>query len=143
MRTFTLAEAQALIPVLNSLLQRAQACAGVATAREHTLQSLHQAIFLAGGMRVDLVHVARLKSEHDKAVEDARSTLGEIDEIGVEVKDLHTGLLEFPFQLGDDIVHLCWMQGETTITAWRASDGGDDDRQPLDDRFSRGNDRPH
>ena len=41
MRTFTLPEAQTLIPVLDSLLQRAQSAAGVATAREHSLQSLH------------------------------------------------------------------------------------------------------
>ncbi len=143
MRTFTLPEAQTLIPVLDSLLQRAQAAAGIATAREHSLQALHQAIFLSGGMRVDLLRVAKLKGEHDKAVEEARKTLGEIDEIGVEVKDLHTGLLEFPFQLDDDVVHLCWTQGETTITAWRAADQTYDDRQPLDERFSRGNDRPH
>ncbi len=142
MRTFTLPEAQTLIPVLNALLERAQASAGIATAREHALQSLHQAIFLSGGMRVDLVRVAKLKGEHDKAVEDARSTLGEIDEIGVEVKDLHTGLLEFPFVLDDDIVHLCWVQGETTISAWRAADQSYDDRQPLDDRFTGGNNRP-
>ena len=144
MRTFTLPEAQTLIPVLDALLQRAQAAAGVATAREHTLQSLHQSIFLSGGMRVDLLRVAAIKGEHDKAVEEARNTLGEIDEIGVEVKDLHTGLLEFPFQLDEDIVHLCWTQGERSITAYRTADQTFDDRQPLDDRFlGGGNSRPH
>ena len=94
-------------------------------------------------MRVDLLHVATLKGEHDKAVEEARTTLGEIDEIGVEVKDLHVGLLEFPYLLEDDIVHLCWTQGEPNITAWRAPDQSFEDRQALDDRFTRGNDRPH
>ena len=94
-------------------------------------------------MRVDLVRVAKLKGEHDKAVEEARNTLGEIDEIGVEVKDLHTGLLEFPFQLDEEVVLLCWTQGEASITAWRTAEQTFDERQPLDDRFLRGNDRPH
>lgn len=144
MRTFTLPEAQTLIPVLDALLQRAQAAASIASAREHSLQSLHQSIFLAGGMRVDLLRVATLKGEHDKAVEEARSTLGEIDEIGVDVKDLHTGLLEFPFQLEDDVVLLLWTQGDPSITAWRTADQSYDDRQPLDDRFLPGSDnRPH
>ncbi len=144
MRTFTLPEAQTLIPVLNTLLQRAQTAAGVANAREHSLQSLHQSIFLAGGMRVDLLRVAKIKGEHEKAVEDARSTLGEIDEIGVDVKDLHIGLLEFPFQLDEDVVLLCWTQGDTSITAFRTADQTFDERQPLDDRFLPGNtDRPH
>ena len=142
MRTFTLPEAQRLIPLLDSLLQRAQSAAGIATAREHTLQSLHQAIFLNGGMRVDLLQVGRLKGEQEKAVEDARNTLGEISEIGVEVKDLHTGLLEFPFQLDEEVVLLCWTQGESNITNWRSADQSFDDRQPIDDRFTRG-ERPH
>ena len=142
MRTFTLPEAQRLLPLLDSLLQRAQSAAGVATAREHTLQSLHQAIFLNGGMRVDLLEVGRLKGEQEKAVDDARNILGEIGEIGVEVKDLHTGLVEFPFQLEEEVVLLCWTQGESSITAWRSAEQGFDDRQPIDDRFTRG-ERPH
>ena len=92
MRTFTLPEAQTLLPVLGSLLERAQQAAGTAAARENTLQSLHQAIFLTGGMHVDLLQVARIKGEQERAVADARDTLKEIDEIGVSVKDLQTGL---------------------------------------------------
>lgn len=142
MRTFTLPEAQTLLPVLTSLLERAQAAASTATAREHALQSLHQAIFLTGGMHVDLLHVARLKSEQEKAVAEARDTLQEIEEIGVSVNDLQRGLLEFPFQLEDEIVLLCWEQGQSAITSWRTSEQDPSDRQPLDDRFTRP-DRPH
>lgn len=142
MRTFTLPEAQTLLPVLTSLLERAQTAARNATAREHALQSLHHAIFLNGGMHVDLLHVARLKTEQEKAVADARDTLQEIEEIGVSVNDLQHGLLEFPYQLGDEIVLLCWEQGQPAITTWRTSDQEPGDRQPLDERFTRP-DRPH
>ena len=112
MRTFTLPEAQTLIPVLDSLLQRAQAAAAVATSREHALHSLSQAIFLSGGLRVDLAEVAHVKAEHNTAVGEAKDALEEIDSIGVEVKDLTTGLLEFPYQLDDEVVMLCWLQGQ-------------------------------
>ena len=88
MRTFTLPEAQTLIPILDSLLQRAQAAAAVATSREHAMQSLSQAIFLSGGLRVDLAEVARIKAEHNTAVGEAKDTLEEISAIGVEVRDL-------------------------------------------------------
>ena len=142
MRIFTLPEAQTLLPVLNSLLEKAQKAASTATTREHALQSLHQSIFLNGGMRVDLPQVARLKSEQEKAVAEARDTLQEIDEIGVSVKDLQAGLLEFPFQLDDEVVLLCWIQGQSAITTWRTAEQDPEDRQPLDDRFSRG-ERPH
>ena len=142
MRTFTLPEAQTLLPVLSSLLERAQEAAGTATEREHTLQGLHQAIFINGGMHVDLLHVARLKGEQERAVAEARDTLKEIEEIGVSVKDLQIGLLEFPFQLEDEVVLLCWEQGQAAITTWRTAEQDPSDRQPLDDRFTRP-DRPH
>ncbi len=140
MRTFTLTEAQTLLPVLDALLQRAQAAAAVATVREHALQALSQAIFLSGGLRVDLPQAARVKAEHATAMSEARDTLEEIAEIGVEVRDLSSGLLEFPFQLGDDVVMLCWLQGESNITQWHEAEATWDERQPLDERFTR--DRP-
>lgn len=142
MRTFTLPEAQTLIPVLDSLLQRAQAAAAVATAREHALQSLSQAIFLSGGLRVDLPEVARVKAEHNTAVGEAKDALEEINSIGVEVKDLMTGLLEFPYQLDEEVVMLCWLQGQNKITEWHKAEASWDERQPLDDRFT-GGERPH
>lgn len=142
MRTFTLPEAQTLLPVLSSLLERAQKAAETATDREHTLQGLHQAIFLNGGMHVDLLQVARIKGEQERAVAEARDSLKEIDEIGVNVKDLQRGLLEFPFQLEDEVVLLCWLQGQNAITTWRSAEQDPDERQPLDGRFTRP-DRPH
>jgi hypothetical protein len=141
MRTFTLPEAQTLLPVLDSLLQRAQAAANVATSRENALRGLSQAIFLSGGLRVDLPEVARIKAEHTSAITEAKDTLEEISSIGVEVHDLASGLLEFPYQLDDEIVMLCWLQGDKNITQWHKAEAGWDERQPLDDRFTRG-DRP-
>lgn len=141
MRTFTVAEAQSLLPVLDALLVRAQAAAAVGATREHALQALSQAIFLSGGLRVDLAEVARLKAEHNHAVSQAKDALEEIGAIGVEIKDLMTGQLGFPFQLDEEIVTLCWLQGEAKITAWHAAESGWEERQPLDNRFTPG-DRP-
>ena len=138
MRTFTLPEAHTLIPILDSLLQRAQAAAAVGASREQALQALSQAIFLSGGLRVDLPEVARIKAEHNTAVSEARDALEEISAIGVEVRDLAAGLLEFPFQLDDDIVMLCWLQGQKNITEWHPAEAGWEERKPLDERFTRG-----
>ena len=76
MRTFTLPEAQTLLPVLDALLQRAQAAASVVNDREHALQALSQAIFLSGGYHVDLSRVARIKGEHEKALVVAKDNPG-------------------------------------------------------------------
>ncbi len=141
MRTFTLQEAQTLLPLVDSLLKRAQSAAAKATALEDRQQQLSHAIYLSGGMRVDVVAATRLKDDHQKAVSEARDALAEIDAIGVQIKDLEKGLLDFPFQLDDSIVLLCWLQGEGTITHWHSLEAGFAGRQLLDHRFTR-NDRP-
>ncbi|MGO4211111.1 DUF2203 domain-containing protein [Terriglobus sp. 2YAB30_2] len=138
MRTFTLSEAQTMLPVLESLLKRAQTAARLAAQVEGELQDLSQRIFLYGGMHVDIAAVARRRGQREKAIQEAKDTLAEIDAIGVQVKDLDTGLLDFPFQLEDRVVLLCWKQGETAITHWHTMEDGFAGRKPLDERFTRG-----
>jgi len=142
MKTFTLSEALTLLPVVESLLVRAQTAVGTAAEREQQMQQLSQAIFMAGGMYVDVVAASRTKNEHEKAVAEAKDSLGELESIGVQIKDLERGLLDFPFQLEDEVVLLCWLQGEKTITHWHTTDSGFAGRRPLDDRFIRG-EKPH
>jgi hypothetical protein len=89
-------------------------------------------------MHVDIAAVARRRGQREKAIQEAKDTLAEIDAIGVQVKDLDTGLLDFPFQLEDRVVLLCWKQGETAITHWHSIEDGFAGRKPLDERFTRG-----
>lgn len=127
-----------MLPVLESLLKRAQTAARLAAQVEGELQELSQRIFLYGGMHVDIAAVARRRGQREKAIQEAKDTLAEIDAIGVQVKDLDTGLLDFPFQLEDRVVLLCWKQGETAITHWHTIEDGFAGRKPLDERFTRG-----
>jgi hypothetical protein len=66
-----------------------------------------------------------------------RESIAEIDSIGVQVKDLEAGLLDFPCRLDDQVVLLCWRMGEPAIEHWHSTDSGFKDRQPLDERFHR------
>lgn len=136
-KTFTWNEAQTLLPVLESLLRRAQSTAEKAGRLEGEMQALAQRIFLSGGMRVDVVRAARRRAEHDKAVQETRDTLAEIDAIGVQVADLEDGLLAFPCKLEGVIVLLSWQLGEPAITSWLNEDETIADRKPLDARFGR------
>lgn len=135
MRTFTLQEAQTLLPLVESLLKRAQEAAAKAAALEAEQAQLAQRIYLLGGMQIDVSAVAKLKAEHEKAVSAARDSLSEIDAIGVQIKDLNKGLLDFPFELDGKIVLLCWLQGEPTITHWHSLEAGFAGREPIDERF--------
>jgi hypothetical protein len=147
MKTFTLDEAQSLLPVLESLLKRAIEGKRGAEEVESELSELGRRIYLSGGMRVDLPAVARQRAEMEAHLEKVRESIAEIDSIGVQVKDLDTGLLDFPFRLDEDIVLLCWRMGESAIEHWHTVESGFQGRQPVDERFRRrstpGGNRPN
>jgi hypothetical protein len=136
-KTFTLNEAQTLLPVLESLFRRARESAELAQKHEFEMQQLSQRIYLAGGMHVNVVAAARRRAERDKAAQSAKDILGEIDEIGVTVQDFEEGLLDFPCQIDGNTVLLCWKLGEPSITHWHTADEGSEARKPLDARFTR------
>jgi hypothetical protein len=136
-KTFTLGEAQTLLPVVEALLRKAQAAAVQAGEVEQELQLLSHRIFLSGGMHVDVSSAARRRAEHDKAVQEAKDTLAEIDSIGVQVKDLEEGLLDFPSVMDGKTVLLCWKLGEPAIAHWHTEEEGFAGRKPLDPRFGR------
>ena len=137
MKTFTLDEAQSLLPVLESLLKRAIDGKRAADEVESQLSDLGRRIYLSGGMRVNLPEVAQMRAQVESHLERVRESISEIDSIGVQVKDLDAGLLDFPFRLDEDIVLLCWRMGETTIDHWHTVESGFQGRQPVDERFRR------
>jgi hypothetical protein len=145
-KTFTLEEARTLLPVLSSLLERARAAALRAAAFENEMQELSQRIFLSGGLHVDVPAAARRRAEREKAMQEARASVEEISEIGVDVTDANEGGLEFPCLLEGRTVMLCWSLGEDDITEWREADGGasgdkDGARKRVDGRFGGKKDR--
>ena len=136
-RTFTLDEALSLLPVLESLLRTAIAGKKIMEDVEAEMQALNHRIFLNGGTHVDVVAIARRKAERAKAEQRAKDALAEIDSIGVQVKDLDIGLLDFPCEVEGRVVLLCWKMGEHTITHWHSTDEGFAGRKPIDERIPR------
>jgi len=137
-RTFTLDEAHSLLPVLESLLRAAIAAKKQIEEFEAEMQALQHRIFLNGGTFLDIVPLARRKAERTKAEQRAKDALAEIDSIGVQVKDLNIGLLDFPCEVEGEIVLLCWKLGEKAITHWHGTQEGFAGRKPIDDRITRG-----
>ena len=136
-RTFNLDEAQSLLPVLESLLRTAISGKKLMEEVEAEMQALTHRIFLNGGTHVDVVAVALRKAERAKAEQRAKDALAEIDSIGVQVKDIDIGLLDFPCEVEGHIVLLCWKMGETSITHWHSTEEGFAGRKPIDERIVR------
>jgi len=136
-RTFTLDEAQVLLPVLESLLRTSIDGKKLIEAVDAELQETAHRVFLNGGMFLNIVHLARRKAEREKSIHRVRDAMAEIDAIGVQVKDLDVGLLDFPCKVDGKVVLLCWKLGEEGITHWHGPEEGFAGRKPIDERISK------
>jgi len=138
MRTFSLHEAQAMLPVLESLLRASIESKQKIEEIEAELQHVQERVFLDGGTLLNVKLWARRGAERDKALRKAKDAIAEINAIGVQVKDLDMGLLDFPCKVeSGEIVLLCWKLGETAITHWHGLEEGYAGRKPIDERIQR------
>jgi len=136
-RTFTIDEAQDLVPILESLLRTAIESKRIIETAEAESQALAQRIFMSGGMSLNILQIARRKAECEKALQRVKDAMGEIDAMGVQVKDLDIGLLDFPCEVDGQVVLLCWKLGEATITHWHGLNEGFAGRKPITERISK------
>ena len=67
----------------------------------------------------------------DEAVDGIKRCVEELAALGVQVKDLDTGLVDFPSWRDGEEVLLCWRLGEDEVAWWHTLDGGFAGRQPL------------
>ncbi|HZP16930.1 MAG TPA: DUF2203 domain-containing protein [Terriglobales bacterium] len=136
-RTFTLAEAQDLLRVLESLLRTSIEGKKLIETVDAEFQDVAHRVFLNGGMSLNVLHLARRKAERDKAVQRVTDAMAEIEAMGVQVKDLDIGLLDFPCEVDGQIILLCWKLGEKSITHWHGVSEGFAGRKPVDERISK------
>ena len=136
-RTFTLIEAQNLLPVMESLLRTSMESKRRIEEIEEEFKKINYSVFLRGGVQLDIVALSRLRAESDKAIQRVKDAMAEIESIGALVKDLDIGLIDFPCVVDRTTVLLCWKLGEQRITHWHETNEGFGARKPIDERIAR------
>ena len=58
-------------------------------------------------------------------------SIEDLESIGVVLKGLEQGLLDFPAKRFDEEIWLCWKEGETEIKFWHEKDSGFMGRKPI------------
>jgi hypothetical protein len=129
-RNYTVEEANALVPWLTAAfaeVQRLQAllASGVASLRG-----------LASKSRVnghgDLSQrVNEMSDSGDATRASLKELLASIAEKDIEVRDVSTGLVDFPGERDGRNVWLCWRPGEPAVAHWHEIDSGFASRKPL------------
>lgn len=129
-RSFTLAEAEALLPRITPLLEEIQRLRAEYVAGEEQLEALQEKLQGNGHVSQPRAQQARLAMA--RAVQEIERAVAAINELGVLVKDLETGLVDFPAERQGREVYLCWRLGEAGIGWWHPTDSGFAGRQPIE-----------
>lgn len=75
--------------------------------------------------------VAEKAAMLDALVEGMTKKIEELEDLGVIVKDLDFGLVDFPAERYDENVMLCWRYGESEVSYWHKPNEGYNGRKPL------------
>ncbi|GAB5603650.1 DUF2203 domain-containing protein [Thermus sp. FJN-A] len=118
-RIFTKEEADALLPELRRVLSQ-----------------MRQARKELGEIQARLPEARGV--ERRALEEEARFLLGSLEadaryltSLGVFLKDLDRGLVDFPARIGGEVVFLCWQEGEPEVAHYHPLSGGFRERRPL------------
>lgn len=134
-KRFTLDEAQTQIPRVDRLLRQAIAMKSEYEDAERVIQAFSERVMLMGGVQVDRERALESRSRRDSAANQLRAAIEQVQEIGCVVKDLDTGLVDFPTLFRGVEVCLCWKLGETAIEFWHSVEEGFRGRKPIDSDF--------
>jgi hypothetical protein len=122
-KLFTVEEANALLPKLQELLDDLALHRDALREKAPHLEPILRAATTDGGGRVG--------SEYGVEAYKLYLAIGRIQELGVLLKDLDMGLLDFPHEREGRVVFLCWHPPEERIEYWHEIEAGYAGRQPL------------
>ena len=134
-RYFTLQEARAALPAVSRDIRDAVQAKGRYQEADNALQALGQRILMRGGIMVDVAAAEAWKKQRESGAQTLKTTLGRIETLGVIVKDLDVGLVDFPTRYRGQEVYLCYRMDEADIDFWHGTDEGFAGRKLIDGEF--------
>jgi hypothetical protein len=130
-RVFTPAEANSALPEVREAAERLVALRRRMRALDDEQRTAVTAI---GGNGVGYAagDLNAAQGELRELAEEVAACVEELTELGVEVKDLDAGLVDFPAVRGGERVLLCWRVGEDEVAWWHGLEDGFAGRRRID-----------
>lgn len=125
MKLFTVEDANALLPTVRGIVRSVQrAYARVSESQAQARLAAEGASRGGGGMQGGSAYVLSLTELAEAS--------GELESLGVQIKDYERGLIDFPTMRDGRVVLLCWQMGEgDELEWWHDLEAGFAGRQPL------------
>lgn len=124
-RLFSVTEANELVPELTEIFDALHAEQSLVEAALPDIALAAERAALGGGSAYGRQYVNGL-SRITELVE-------RVEEMGVIVKDIRTGLCDFLYDREGELVFLCWRHGEPEVAWWHGLDDGFKGRQNIEE----------
>ena len=134
---FRLEEAERLLPELERTLRGIIAAKEAFDGVKGELRAFSERIAMLGGAQVDRDGLASKRQRCETLAASVNEGIEAIQQRGCIIKDLNTGLLDFPTVFRGQEVLLCWKLGESSIEYWHDLASGFQGRKPIDSDFLR------
>ncbi len=127
---FTVAEANNTLPLVRAIVQDI-------THLAHELRERHERLARlkpSDRFRLSDAHeeeLQQVRRELERGQERMEEYVQELTQLGVELKDYFTGLVDFPSLMNGRPVYLCWRLGEPEVAHWHELEAGFAGRQKL------------
>jgi hypothetical protein len=131
-KLFSLSEAETARRQVEPLLIEAMEGRRQVSEVDDKLSAISNRILIMGGITIDYEVAAHMRADYNCLVERVRDVLDRIHATGCVVKDLDSGLVDFPAILNNEDVYLCWRLGEDRIRFYHRQDEGFSGRKPID-----------
>jgi hypothetical protein len=129
-RVFTAEEANAALaelrPLVEAMVDAKQRLDDAQERRDEVAQHI-----AGNGGGIPPAELATLDHELNEAAAALAAAMGDVQATGVLVKDLDTGLVDFPAKRDGEDILLCWQLGEDEVAFWHGLEDGYAGRQPL------------
>ena len=124
---YSVSEANALLPYIRTLVASMLEAREAILSLQPELWSVIQVAVFNGGSK-SASHVTR----YILAIQDA---IRKLQSLNIVVKDVNTGLLDFPAERDGQLIYLCWLYDEPSVQFWHDVDSGFAGRQRIDETF--------
>jgi hypothetical protein len=133
---FTVAEANRTLPLVRAIVRDISELAHELLERRERLNRLrpNDRFSLSDAHDEELQQV---QAELERGQEKMEEYVRELRQLGVELKDYLTGLIDFPSVMNGRVVYLCWRLGEPEVAHWHELEAGFAGRQKLRPDASR------
>ncbi|MDQ3507092.1 MAG: DUF2203 domain-containing protein [Actinomycetota bacterium] len=122
-KLFTVEEANALLPKLKEFLEEVATHRDAMREKAPRMEPIIKSSISNGG--------GKIGSEYGVEAYRLYAAIEKVREIGVVLKDLDMGLLDFPHERDGRVVFLCWHPPEERVEYWHEIDAGYAGRQPI------------